>query len=135
MTKKEVRMIRKQIHTEKAPAAIGSYSQAIEAGNVIFLSGQIPLDPSSMALVEGNIQRHVEQVFDNMKNVLEAAHSSLENVVKLTVYLTNLSDVAVVNEAIARYFQQPYPARTTIQVSALPKGATVEIEGIAVNRP
>ncbi len=124
-------MLRKKIHTEQAPAAIGSYSQAIDAGHLIFLSGQIPLDPHSMALVEGNIERQVEQVFENMKNVLEAANSSLEHIVKLTVYLTNLADVAAVNESIARYFQQPYPARTTIQVSALPKGATVEIEGIA----
>jgi reactive intermediate/imine deaminase len=124
--------MRKAIHTKKAPEAIGSYSQAIEAGNTIYLSGQIPLDPQTMALVAGNALQNVLQIFENMQAVLQAANSSLDDVVKLTVYLTELSDVTAVNEGIAQYFKQPFPARTTIQVSALPKNATVEIEAIAV---
>lgn len=124
--------MRKIINTEKAPSAIGSYSQAVVAGNTLYLSGQIPLDPHTMTLVDGDIQRHVDQVFENIKMVLEAANSSLDEVVKLTVYLTNLADVVTVNESIARYFKLPFPARTTIQVAALPKGAVVEIEAIAV---
>lgn len=124
--------MRKIIHTEKAPSAIGSYSQAVTAGNVIYLSGQISLDPKTMTLVEGDISRHVAQIFENMQAVLQAANSSLDDVVKLTVYLTNLSDVTAINDGIAHYFKQPFPARTTIQVSALPKNATVEIDSIAV---
>lgn len=123
--------MRQVINTEKAPAAIGSYSQAVQAGQTVYLSGQIPLDPISMTLVEG-LQRQVDQVFENIKRVAEAAQGSLNDIVKLTVYLTDLSTVVTVNEAIARYFQQPYPARTTIQVQALPKGAPVEIEAIMV---
>ncbi|HSW93433.1 MAG TPA: RidA family protein [Gammaproteobacteria bacterium] len=124
--------MRNIIHTEKAPAAIGSYSQGVFAGNLLFLSGQVPLDPQTMTLVEGDISRHVVQVFENIKNVLEAAHSTLDNVVKLTVYLTDLSDVHAVNEGIAHYFKQPFPARTTIQVAGLPKNARIEIEAIAI---
>jgi len=124
--------MRKVINTEKAPSAIGSYSQAIEAGQMIYLSGQIPMDPATMALVEGDASKQVAQIFENIKTVLLAANSSLDEVVKLTVYLTQLSDVTAVNEEIARYFKQPFPARTTIQVTALPKNATVEIEAIAV---
>src|SRR5438445_4391367 len=118
--------MRNIINTEKAPNAIGSYSQAVEAGQMIYLSGQIPLDPSTMALVEGDASRQVAQIFENIKMVLLAANSNMDEVVKLTVYLTNLSDVTAVNEEIARYFKQPFPARTTIQVAALPKNATVE---------
>lgn len=124
--------MRQIIFTEKAPAAIGSYSQAVQAGNTVYLSGQIPLDPSTMQLVEGDIRKQVDQVFENIKQVVEAAQGSMDNVVKLTVYLTNLADVSAVNEAIAHYFKQPYPARTTIQVSALPKGSAVEIEALMV---
>lgn len=124
--------MRKIIATEKAPSAIGSYSQAVESGSTLYLAGQIPLDPKTMQLVEGDVLSHVAQIFENMKNVLEAANSCLDDVVKLTVYLTNLADVTAVNEGIARYFTQPFPARTTVQVSALPKNAVVEIEGIAV---
>lgn len=123
--------MRKIIHSEKAPGAIGSYSQAVEAGNTLYLSGQIPLDPQTMALVEGDINRQVAQIFENIKTVLEAANSNLDNVVKLTVYLTHLPDVAAVNEGIAHFFKQPFPARTTIQVAALPKNATIEIDAIA----
>ena len=124
--------MRKAIHSEQAPAAIGSYSQAIEAGNTIYLSGQIPMDANTMALVPGDMSAQVIQIFENMKTVLEAANSSLDEVVKLTVYLTHLADVVFVNEGIATYFKQPFPARTTIQVVALPKQAAVEIEAIAV---
>ncbi len=124
--------MRQAIHTDQAPSAIGSYSQAIEAGKMIFLSGQIPLHPNTMNLVEGDASQQVAQIFENIKMVLFAANSNMDEVVKLTVYLTNLSDVVAVNQEIARYFNQPYPARTTIQVAALPKNATVEIEAIAV---
>ena len=124
--------MRKAIHSEQAPAAIGSYSQAIEAGNTIYLSGQIPMDANTMALVPGDMSAQVIQIFENMKTVLEAANSSLDEVVKLTVYLTHLADEVFVNEGIATYFKQPFPARTTIQVVALPKQAAVEIEAIAV---
>ncbi|MEO8963525.1 MAG: RidA family protein [Gammaproteobacteria bacterium] len=122
--------MRQNINTDKAPAAIGSYSQAIKVGNAVYLAGQIPLDPKTMALVEGDITQQVSRVFENMKAVVEAANGTLDDVVKLTVYLTDLADIVTVNEVIAHYFKQPYPARTSIQVSALPKGATVEIEGI-----
>lgn len=125
-------IMRKMIHTDKAPAAVGSYSQAVLAGNTLYLAGQIPLIPETMTMVEGEIALHVAQVFENIKNVLEAAHSSLDDIVKLTVYLIDLTDVVAVNEAIAHYFKQPFPARTTIQVAGLPKNARVEIEAIAV---
>jgi reactive intermediate/imine deaminase len=124
--------MRQVINTEKAPSAIGSYSQAVKAGNTVYFSGQIPLDPITMTLVQGDIRQQINQVFDNIKSVVEAAQGSMDEVVKLTVYLTDLSAVVSVNEAIAEYFKQPYPARTTIQVSALPKGAAVEIEAIMV---
>jgi reactive intermediate/imine deaminase len=124
--------MRQVINTKNAPAAIGSYSQAVEAGNTVYLSGQIPLDPASMLLVEGDIRRQVDQVFENIKQVVEAAKGNMNNIVKLTVYLTDISNVTAVNEAIADYFEKPYPARTTIQVSALPKGAGVEIEALMV---
>ena len=124
--------MRQVIQTNKAPAAIGSYSQAVEAGKTVYLSGQIPLDPLSMQLVEGDIREQVNQVFRNIKAVVEAASGTLDQVVKLTVYLIDLSHVVAVNEAIADYFTQPYPARTTIQVSALPKNSTVEIEAVLV---
>lgn len=126
--------MRKIISSEKAPSAIGSYSQAVEALNTLYLSGQIPLDPKTMELVTGTVLEQVRQIFENMKMVLEAWNSNLDDVVKLTVYLTNLSDVVAVNEGIAQCFNSPFPARTTIQVSALPKNATVEIEAIAVRR-
>lgn len=124
--------MRKSITTEKAPAAIGSYSQAVISGNTLYLAGQIPMNPKTMGLVEGDMSKHVAQIFENMKGVLEAAKGDLDDVVKLTVYLINLSDVVAVNEGIAQYFKQPFPARTTIQVSALPKNAMVEIDAIAV---
>lgn len=123
-------MTKTAIHTEDAPAAIGSYSQAIQNGNLVFLSGQIPLDPSTMEIVEGDFETHARRVFDNLKAVAEAAGGSLDQVVKLTVYLTDLDNFAAVNAVMADYFEEPYPARAALGVAALPKGAVVEAEAI-----
>ncbi|HEY8385085.1 MAG TPA: RidA family protein [Porticoccaceae bacterium] len=119
------------IHTDKAPAAIGTYSQAIKVGDTVYLSGQIPLDPATMNLVEG-IEAQVEQVFRNLTAVCEAAGGTLRDIVKLTIYLTDLGHFATVNEIMARHFSPPYPARAAIGVSALPRGSLVEMEGIMV---
>jgi reactive intermediate/imine deaminase len=124
--------MRQIIETKKAPAAIGSYSQAIKAGSTIYLSGQIPLDPETMTLVEGGIVAEATQIFENLKAVTEAAGGGLNDVVKLTVFLTHLPDLAAVNELMQRYFKTPFPARTSIQVSALPKGVAIEIDAIVV---
>lgn len=123
---------RTPIHTDKAPAAIGTYSQAIRAGDTLYLSGQIPLDPVSMQLVEGDIDAHITRVFENLKAVAEAGGGSLAQVVKLNVFLTDLGHFARVNEIMARYFSQPYPARAAIGVAALPKGAQVEMDAVIV---
>jgi reactive intermediate/imine deaminase len=119
------------IHSNNAPAAIGTYSQAIKAGNTVYLSGQIPLDPQRMELVEG-FEAQTVQVFENLKAVCEAAGGSLQDIVKLNIFLTDLANFATVNEVMSRYFQQPYPARAAIGISALPKGAQVEMDGIMV---
>lgn len=119
------------INTDKAPAAIGTYSQAIEAGNTVYLSGQIPLDPKTMELVEG-FEAQAVQVFENLKAVAEAAGGSLKDVVKLNIFLTDLGNFATVNEVMGRYFQQPYPARAAIGIAALPKGSQVEMDAILV---
>ena len=119
-----------QVHSDAAPAAIGPYSQAIKTGSLVFLSGQIPLDPQSMAIVSDDVAAQTHQVFKNLIAVAEAAGGSLSNAVKLTIYLTDLGDFAVVNEIMAGYFSEPYPARATIQVSALPKGSAVEIDAV-----
>lgn len=119
-----------QIHSDKAPAAIGPYSQAIKSGSLVFLSGQIPLDPESMEIVSGDVAAQTHQVFKNLIAVAEAAGGSLSNAVKLTIYVTDLGDFATVNEIMAGYFAEPYPARATIQVSALPKGSAVEIDAV-----
>lgn len=119
-----------QVHSDSAPAAIGPYSQAIKAGPLIFLSGQIPLDPESMEIVSDDVSAQTHQVFKNLIAVADAAGGSLSNAAKLTIYLTDLGDFAVVNEIMAGYFSEPYPARATIQVSALPKGARVEIDAV-----
>jgi 2-iminobutanoate/2-iminopropanoate deaminase len=119
-----------QVHSDSAPAAIGPYSQAIKAGPLVFLSGQIPLDPKSMEIVSDDIAAQTHQVFKNLIAVADAAGGSLSSAAKLTIYLTDLSDFAVVNEIMAGYFSEPYPARATIQVSALPKGSAVEIDAI-----
>jgi len=123
---------RQVISTDKAPAAIGTYSQAIKIGNTVYLSGQIPLIPSTMQMVEGPIDAHIEQVFENLKAVAEAAGGSLTNIVKLNVFLTDLGNFARVNEIMARYFQAPYPARAAIGVASLPRGAAVEMDAILV---
>lgn len=120
------------IHTDNAPAAIGTYSQAIKVGNTVYLSGQIPLDPVAMTLVEGGIEAQVEQVFRNLAAVCEAAGGRLGDMVKLNIFLTDLGHFATVNEIMARHFSQPYPARAAIGVSALPRGAMVEMDGVMV---
>ena len=119
-----------QIHSDMAPAAIGPYSQAIKAGPLVFLSGQIPLDRESMEIISDDIATQTHQVFKNLITVSEAAGGSLSNAAKLTIYVTDLGDFAVINEIMARYFSKPYPARATIQVSALPKGSKVEIDAV-----
>lgn len=127
--------MRQDIQTNNAPSAIGSYSQAIVAGKTVYLSGQIPLDASTQTLIEGDITAQVTKVFDNLQAVAEAAGGSLDNVVKITVFLVNLPNLAVVNEVMHKYFNKPFPARTSIEVSALPKGAAVEVEAIMVLNP
>lgn len=118
------------ISTDKAPQAIGTYSQAIKAGATVYLSGQIPLVPDTMELVNGDMEAQIEQVFSNLTAVCEAAGGSLQDIVKLNIFLTDLSHFALVNEVMARHFKQPYPARAAIGVAALPKGAEVEMDGI-----
>ena len=118
------------IHTDAAPKAIGTYSQAVKVGNSVYLSGQIPLDPASMELVQGDIGEQIKRVFENLKAVCEASGGSLQDIVKLNIFLTDLSHFATVNEIMATYFQQPYPARAAIGVAQLPKGAQVEMDGI-----
>ena len=120
----------KPIQTDRAPAAIGTYSQAVRCGRTVYLSGQIPLDPETMEMVDGDFAAHTRRVFDNLAAVAEATGGSLSDVVKLTVYLTDLGNFPVVNEVMAEYFSEPYPARAAIGVAALPKGAVVEAEGI-----
>ena len=123
-------MPREPVSTAAAPAAIGPYSQAVRAGGHVFLSGQIPLDPATGQLVEGDIALQARRVFDNLKAVCEAAGSSLDDVVRVGIYLMDLSDFAAVNAVMADYFHAPYPARSTIQVSGLPRGARVEVDAI-----
>jgi reactive intermediate/imine deaminase len=118
------------IHTDNAPAAIGTYSQAVRCGQTVYLSGQIPLDPGTMALVDGDFADHVRRVFDNLAAVAAASGGSLADIVKLNVYLTDLANFPVVNEVMADYFRAPYPARAAIGVAALPKGAAVEADAV-----
>jgi len=120
--------MRNAIETKNAPAAIGNYSQAIKAGNTVYLAAQIPLDPATMTLVEGDMFVQATRVFENIKAVAEASGGTMNHIVKLTVYLTDLTDMAAVNEVIAQYFQKPYPARTSTQVAALPKNAILCVE-------
>jgi len=120
------------IQSDSAPQAIGTYSQAVKAGNTVYLSGQIPLDPESMELVSGGMEKQIKQVFENLKAVCEAAGGSLQDIVKLNIFLTDLGNFATVNEVMATYFQKPYPARAAIGVAALPKGAEVEMDGIVI---
>jgi len=128
---KENQMSRQVIHTENAPAAIGTYSQAILVDNTLYLSGQIGLDPYSMELVEG-IESQIRRVFDNLKAVCEAAGGSLADIAKLNIFLTDLSNFQLVNQIMGEYFAQPYPARAALGVASLPKGALVEMDGIVI---
>jgi reactive intermediate/imine deaminase len=121
---------RQAIHTENAPMPLGSYSQAIKVGNMLYLSGQIPSDPKLGILVAGDIHAQVRQIFENLAVVANAAGGELNQMVKLTIFLTDLADFSAVNTVMEDYFSPPYPARSTVEVSALPKGAKVEIEGI-----
>lgn len=125
-------MSRNPIHTEFAPAAIGPYSQAIRAGNIVFLSGQTPLDPATGVLVEGDISVQARRAFDNIKAVCEAAGGTMDDIVRVGLYLTDLGQFAAVNAVMAEYFQMPYPARSTIEVPALPKGADFEVDAVLV---
>ena len=124
-------MTRKAVSTPSAPSALGTYSQAIRAGDTVYLSGQIPLDPESMVLVTGT-REQVHQVFRNLRAVANAAGGDFGDLVKLNVYLTDLADFPLVNEVMAEYFEEPYPARAAIGVASLPLGARVEMEGILV---
>jgi reactive intermediate/imine deaminase len=123
-------MPRKTISTANAPQAIGTYSQAVKVGNTVYLSGQIPLNPATMELVDGDAEARIRRVFDNLSAVAEAAGGSLQDIAKLNVFLTDLGQFALVNQVMAEYFQQPYPARAAIGVAALPKGTDVEMDAV-----
>ena len=123
-------MSREIIRTDKAPQAIGTYSQAVKVGTTVYLSGQIPLVPESMEMVEGDMEAQVRRVFDNLQAVAQAAGGSLADIVKLNIFLTDLGNFALVNEIMAEYFSQPYPARAAIGVAALPRAAAVEMDAI-----
>jgi reactive intermediate/imine deaminase len=125
-------MARQIIATDQAPKAIGTYSQAVRVGNTVYLSGQIPLDPSTMTLVEGGIEADIRRVFDNLGAVAEAAGGELADIVKLNIFLTDLDHFAQVNAIMAEYFSEPYPARAAIGVAALPRGAAVEMDAVLV---
>lgn len=120
------------IHSDEAPAAIGTYSQAIRCGNTVYLSGQIPLSPQTMQMCSDDIRQQIDQVLDNLAAVCKASGGSLANIVKLSVYLIDLNHFPLINDAMSRYFTKPYPARAAIGVSALPRGAQVEMDGIMV---
>lgn len=123
-------MARIIIKTDKAPQAIGTYSQAVKIGNTVYLSGQIPLQPQTMELIDGDMRAQITQVFDNLGAVAEAAGGTLADIAKLNVFLTDLSHFPLVNEVMSQYFQEPYPARAAIGVAALPKGAGVEMDAV-----
>ncbi len=123
-------MNKKTVHTENAPAAIGTYTQAVQSGNLVFLSGQIPLVPATMEIVAGDFEARAQQVFENLEAVATAAGGSLNDAVKITVYLTDLNDFAAVNTVMERFFEQPYPARAAIGVASLPKGVDVEADAV-----
>jgi reactive intermediate/imine deaminase len=123
-------MSKKAIHTDNAPAAIGTYSQAIETGGLVFLSGQIPLVPATMEIVDGDFEARARQVFENLQAVAEAAGGSLNNAVKITVFLTDLTNFATVNSVMEDFFEQPFPARAAVGVASLPKGVDVEADAV-----
>jgi len=120
------------IATDQAPQAIGTYSQATKAGNTVYISGQIPLVPATMQMVEGGIEADINQVFKNLAAVCDASGGTLQNIVKLNIFLTDLSHFPTVNEIMASYFKEPYPARAAVGVAALPKGSQVEMDAIVV---
>lgn len=120
------------ISTDQAPEAIGTYSQAVKVNNTVYLSGQIPLDPTTMTLVEGDFATQAHQVFKNLRAVCNAADGTLNDIVKLNIFLTDLNNFATVNEIMSQYFTQPYPARAAIGVKELPKGAIIEADGVMV---
>ena len=129
-------MTKKAIHTDSAPAAIGTYSQAIEVNDLVFLSGQIPLDPATMQVVDGDFEARARRVFDNLAAVAGAAGGSLDDIVKLTVFLTDLGNFATVNAVMEDYFHEPFPARAAVGVASLPKGVDVEADAIlSLRRP
>ena len=123
-------MTKQTIHTNSAPAALGTYSQAIKVGQFVFMSGQVPLVPATMEVVEGDFAARARQVFDNLKAVAEEAGGSLNDAVKIAIFLTDLGNFATVNEVMAEYCDEPYPARAAVQVSALPKGVDIEADAI-----
>ena len=123
-------MAREIISTDHAPAAIGTYSQAVKVGNTVYLSGQIPLVPETMEMIEGDIEAQIRRVFDNLSAVAAAAGGSLADIAKLNIFLTDLGNFAKVNEVMAEYFQQPYPARAAVEVAGLPRNAGVEMDGV-----
>jgi reactive intermediate/imine deaminase len=121
---------KKPIHTDNAPSAIGTYSQAIESNGLLFMSGQIPLDPQTREIVAGDFKARAHRVFQNLRNVAEAAGATLDQAIKVNVYLTDLGDFADVNSVMAEYFNEPYPARAAVGVASLPKGVDIEIEAV-----
>ncbi len=123
-------MSKQPIHSDKAPAAVGPYSQAVRVGDLVFMSGQIPLDPATATLVEGEFEDRARQVFANLKAVAEASGGSMNDIVKLTIFLTDLSNFAAVNTVMQEFFDEPYPARAAIGVAALPLGADVEADAV-----
>jgi len=123
---------RSVISTDQAPAAIGTYSQAVKVGSTVYISGQIPLDPKTMEVVEGGFEEQAVRVFENLQAITQAAGGSMNDIAKLTILMADLSDFAAVNEIMARYFEQPYPARAAYEVKALPKAVDIEIEAIMV---
>lgn len=125
-------MQRSVIHTNKAPQAIGTYSQAVQTGNTVYLSGQIPLVPETMEMVEGDMETQIRRVFDNLSAVAEAAGGSLADVAKLNIFLVDLGHFPLVNQVMAEYFQEPYPARAAVGVASLPKDASVEMDAVLV---
>jgi len=125
-------MTRNIVHTDQAPAAIGPYSQAVRAGDTVYLSGQIPLDPVTGNLVEGDIGVQARRAFDNLRAVCIAAGGTLDQIARLGLYLTDLGDFVAVNAVMAEYFQAPYPARSTVEVSGLPRGAAFEVDAVLV---
>ena len=125
-------MTRQTISTDRAPSAIGTYSQAVRTGDTVYISGQIPLDPETMEVVEGDMEANIRRVFESLKAICEASGGSMGNIVKLSIFLTDLSHFPTVNEVMAEYFEQPYPARAAIGVAALPKGVPVEMDAIMV---